>query len=215
MATFSAVIAVAALLVSGCGTSPEKLPLSLRYGVVQVLAGDGNAYHSYRASWTVTTLGDLQAAAPMAGDELLSGSSFFKYAYVAVLGGSFHNPLCVPGHGSICRGRYLLVALPITSRPGAYAEANQVSDSPVSLGALGLVRHSTLKGLRIEPRGRVPDVVGLAAAQAERVLSLAGLAATEVVGGATRVPMTVTFQSPSAGAPAKPGQEVRLVISVP
>ena len=213
MAVFSAVIAAAALLVSGCGTSQAKLPVSLRFGVLQVLASDGNAYHSYQASWAVTTIGDLQAAAPTAGDDLLSGSSSFKYEYVALLSGCFHNPLCVPGHGSTCRGRDLLVGLPITSRPGAYAEASQVTDSPVSLGALGLVRHSTLGGLRIEPRGRVPDVVGLAAAQAERVLSRAGLAVTEVVGGAEIIPTTVTRQVPSPGTIIRPGQTVELVIS--
>ena len=187
-AIFGAVLAGIALAVSGCGATSASLPVSLRDGVLQVLATDGNAYRSYHVSWTVTTIGDLQAAAPMAGDDLLSGASFFKSVYVALLSGSFHNPLCVPGHGSTCRGRDLLVGLPITSRPGAYAEASQVTDSPVSLGALGLVRHSTLGGLRIEPRGRVPDVVGLAAAQAERVLSRAGLAVTEVVGGAEIIP---------------------------
>ena len=208
-----AVLAGIALAVSGCGATSASLPVSLRDGVLQVLATDGSAYRSYHVSWTVTTIGDLQAAAPMAGDDLLSGSSFFKSVYVALLSGSFQNPLCVPGHGSTCRGRYLLVALPITSRPGAYAEASQVSGAPASLEALGQVRHSTLEGLRIEKEGRVPDVVGLAVAQAEQILTRVGLQATVAIGGSSMIPTTVTRQVPSPGTIIRPGQTVELVMS--
>ncbi len=212
-AIFGAVLAGIALVVSGCGASSASLPVSLRDGVLQVLATDGNAYRSYHVSWTVTTIGDLQAAAPMAGDDLLSGSSFFKSVYVAVLSGSFRNPLCVPGHGSTCRGRYLLVALPITSRPGESAEASQVSGAPASLEALGQVRHSTLEGLRIEKQGTVPDVVGLTVAQAEQILTRAGLSSTVATGGASMIPTTVTGQVPSPGTAMRPGRLVQLVIS--
>ena len=202
-----------AFLVSGCGASPTKLPVSLRDGLLQVLARDGNAYRSYQVNWTVTTVGDLQAAAPMAAGDVLSGSGFFKSVYVAVLSGSFHDPLYVPGHGSTCRGRYLLVALPITSRPGESAEASQVSGASASLEALGQVRHSTLEGLRIEKLGHVPDVVDLTVAQAEPILTHAGLPSTVATGGASMIPTTVTGQVPSPGTAIRPGRLVQLVIS--
>lgn len=203
----------AVYVLSACGVQPAALPAGLRDGILQELMSSGYVYHSYEVDWTITTIGDLQAAVPAAGDDIVSGTSYVKLVYVAELHGSFHNSLCTPGHGATCRGTHLLVALPITSQPGAYAEVSQVTDAPTSISALGSVRDSTLVGLLLEPKDRVPDVTGLTEDEAVLILRRAGLSVSEVVGGGAMIPTTVTRQVPVAGSVIPHSRVVKLIVS--
>lgn len=210
-----AIASAAIYALSACGTASAPLPTGLRDGILQTLVTSGDAYRNYQVVWTVTSIGDLQAAAPVAAGDLLSGTTYFKSVYVAEIRGSFFNSLCVPGHGSTCRGAYLLVALPIASGPGGYAEASDVTARATPVGSLGSVRYSTLEGLAREGRGRVPDVVGLGVDQATSILRRAGFSVSEVVGGVALVPATVTRQVPAPGSTARHGQVVGLVVAGP
>lgn len=123
------VLSVAVFTMSACTGASVTLPLGLREGVLQALVNSGDLYRSYEINWSVTNIGDLQAAAPMAGNEILAGTANVRSVYVAEIHGSFRNSLCVQGHGASCWGAYLFVALPIASGAAGYAEVMQVTSA--------------------------------------------------------------------------------------